>query len=166
MKQYLEDRKNDERGAGELINALITIPIILILLFSILNVGNYFIVIGNVTEEVSNAARQVAIYGGENSRVARSHVASGQTISTMLSNKLSNGTTCLLSGCTQVPTSVSCTKWNGGPTGAIKPGDTVSCTVTYHYKSFLGGVDFGIGNVLEQAKPITQYSVAETWGYN
>ena len=165
MKKILAHMRSNEEGAGELINALIIIPIVLILLFSIFNVGNYFIVIGNVTKQVSNAARQTAIYGGDNSRVAMSHNG-GQMVSTNLSNALSNGGSCTMSGCTQVPTNVTCTKWNGGATGAIKPGDTVSCTATYYYKSFLGGVDFGIGNVLQQPKTITQYSVAETWGFN
>lgn len=165
MKEILKKIKNDETGAGELINALITIPIILILVFSIFNVGNYFITIGNVSEEVANSARQVAIYGGENSRIAYAK-NSNIAISTSLANSLSTGGSCKLSQCTQPPTNVTCTKWNGGAGGAIKPGDKVSCTVTYYYKSFLGGVDFGIGNVLEQPKVITQYSIAETWGYN
>lgn len=165
MKNIFRKIKNEETGAGELINALITIPIILILVFSIFNVGNYFITIGNVSEEVANSARQVAIYGGENSRIAYAK-NSNISVSQTLANALSNGGSCKLSQCTQIPTAVSCTKWNGGPAGAIKPGDKVSCTVTYHYKSFLGGVDFGIGDVLQQPKVITQYSIAETWGYN
>lgn len=165
MKKLKEKISNNESGAGELINALIVIPIILILLFSIFNVGNYFITVGNVTKLVSNSARQVAIYGGDNSRVAYSKNGNS-AVSTSLSKALSNGGSCLISGCTQLPTNVTCTKWNGGPAGAIKPGDQVMCTVTYYYKSFLGGVDFGIGNVLQQPKVITQYSIAETWGYN
>lgn len=165
MKKIVERFNQNESGAGELINALITIPIILILVFSVFNVGNYFITLGNVSEEVANSARQVAIYGGENSRVAYAK-NSNLSIATSLTNSLSSGGSCKLSQCTEIPTDVSCTKWNGGPAGAIKPGDKVSCTITYHYKSFLGGVDFGIGNVLEQPKVITQYSIAETWGYN
>ena len=165
MKHFKNRINNDESGAGELINALIVIPIILILLFSIFNVGNYFITVGNVTKLVSNSARQVAIYGGDNSRVAYSK-NNNISVSTSLNNALTNGGSCRISGCTQLPTNVTCTKWNGGPGGVIKPGDQVSCTVTYYYKSFLGGVDFGIGNILQQPKVITQYSIAETWGYN
>lgn len=158
MRNHLKKMHYDESGAGELINALIVLPILLILIFSIFNVGTYFLTLGNVTREVANSARQIAMYGGNDSRIALNKNG-GKTISQSLYEKLYNGGKCTLSACTQAPTNVRCTS-----KGGIVPGSTVSCTVTYHYKSFMGGTDFGIGNVLQQPKTITQYSVSENWG--
>lgn len=153
----IKELSNKEDGAAELINALLVIPILIILVFSIFNVGSYFISMSQVTEITQNAARQVAIYGGENSNIAK--VKNGETISTSLKNDLYESGKCTVGTCKEPPV-VNCTKFNG-----VQPGDLVSCEVTYTYKSMLSGLDFGISGILEQPRTIKQTSVSETWGY-
>lgn len=162
MKEIIKDfrnKQNNEDGAAELINALIIIPIILVLLFSIFNVGSYFLSMSEVTNSTQNAARLTAIYGGENSEIAL--VKKGTNVEQYLKDQLmSSDGNCKLSACTEPPV-VNCTKKNG-----IQPGDEVSCSVTYSYRSIIHGMDFtGLSDMLEKPRTITQKSVSETWGY-
>lgn len=154
----LESYRRTEGGAAELVNALIIIPIVIVLIFSIFNVGSYFLAMSQLTETTQNYARMVAIYGGENSAIELQK-NNNKTISTMLKDSIYSNGKCTVSTCLNPPT-VKCTEKTG-----IQPGSLVSCEVTYTYQSMLKGLDFGISGILEQPRTIKQTSVSETWGY-
>jgi Flp pilus assembly protein TadG len=169
LQQIAFELRNKEEGAAELYSALIVLPIMLILLVSLIDVGGYYVTIGKVSDLTKEASRQVAIYGGSDSTLAINKLGN-KTVQDALTEALWDGTSCTQSSCTQAP-DVSCTNVNfasGGP----QPGDYVNCTVTYYYKSILsstlttaaGPLDFGLSSFLNKAKVISQYSVAETWG--
>jgi Flp pilus assembly protein TadG len=162
MKKILDKYRNSEDGAGELYSALVVIPILLILLVAIIDVGGYYLAMGKVADIAKEGSRQVAIYGGSDSTLAKTKL--GQPVSTYLRGLLYNGS-CTQSRCVTPPT-VTCTG-----TAGIKPGTMVNCTVDYYYDSILGSaigtaagtLDFGLSTFLETKKTIIQYSVAETW---
>lgn len=157
-------KNKEERGLSDLVNALILMPLMIILIFTVLNVGNYLYTLSIVTNETALATRLVGLYGGENSTIARNKVKdlTGTTnnISKYLEQRIyDTGTgTCRVgvvsSKCE--PPVVTCTSRNG-----IKAGSIVSCEVQYRYKSFLNGLDFGISSVLERPQTIKQSAVAE-----
>lgn len=162
MNNFLNKHRNNEDGAAELYSALIVIPILLILLVAIIDVGGYYLAMGKVADVTKEATRQVSIYGGSDSTLAKTKL--GQPVATYLKGLLYNGS-CTQSRCTQAPV-VTCT-----PTAGVQPGVMVNCSVDYYYDSILGSaigtaagtLDFGLTTFLEQKKTITQYSVSETW---
>lgn len=164
MNAFIESRNKNEDGASEFINALVILPVLIILVFSVFNVGSYFVAMSQVSDVAKEMTRKVAIYGGDDSELTRAN-NSGEKLSTTLKNALWQNGKCTYSACTQAPT-VTCTKYSGAGL-QLKPGDTVNCSVTYFFKSRLSGADFGISSFMEPegGKQIIQYSVAETWGW-
>lgn len=169
LLKRLTDKRNSEDGAGELYSALIVIPIMLIMLVSIIDVGGYYLAIGRVADTAKEASRQVAIYGGSDSTLAVQKL--GKSVESNLSSLLYQNGNCTPSRCTAPPV-VNCTGKNEGAAGLIQPGDNVNCTVTYYFDSVLsnvvptaaGPLNLGIVSFLETEKVVVQYSVAETWG--
>jgi Flp pilus assembly protein TadG len=171
LKEILLKRRNNEDGAAELYSAMIVIPILLILLVSIIDVGSYYLSVGRVADVTKEASRQVAIYGGSDSAMSRSKLA-GSTVQQKLLGMLWDGKNCTQSRCTKAPV-VTCSNTLSGAFGVLQPGDYVNCKVEYYYDSILGNqigtaagpLDFGLTTFLEQKKVITQVSVSETWGF-
>jgi Flp pilus assembly protein TadG len=169
ITDVLNKNKNNEDGAGELYSALVVIPIMIILLVSIIDVGGYYLAAGRVADMAKEASRQVAIYGGSDSTLSVNKL--GTSVSSNLSSLLYKNGSCTQSRCTKPPV-VTCTTKNGGAAGLIQPGDYVNCTVRYSFDSVLsnvvptaaGPLNLGIVSFLEDEKEIIQYSVAETWG--
>lgn len=158
-------KKSEERGLSDIVNALILMPLMIILIFTVFNVGNYLYTLSLVTNEVALGARMTGLYGGEDSTLAKNRVkvltGSSGNVSTYVRDRIydSGAGACrigLVSGRCEPPT-VTCTK----STIDIRPGSIVSCTVEYGYISFLDGLDFGISSVLERPRIITQSAVAE-----
>lgn len=143
MIKYLQNRTQKEDGGGEVISALFVIPMIMLLLFFIVDMGGFYFTMGQVSDVTKEATRQVAIYGGNNSTLAKNKL--GTSVSSALSSKLK-----------ELGVSVSGVSCSGGGL----PGDVVSCSVTFKYDSVLASA--GIGGLAEP-QTITQYSVAETW---
>ena len=165
IKNAIAKIKNkEERGLSDLVNALILMPLMIILIFTVLNVGNYLYTLSIVTNETALATRMVGLYGGENSTIARKKVKdlTGTTnnISTYLQERIydAGSNTCRVgvvsSRCE--PPVVTCTSRDG-----IRAGSIVTCEVEYRYKSFLNGLDLGISSVLERPQTIRQSAVAE-----
>lgn len=169
IRKILQSRKTilkkEEKGLSDLVNALILMPLMIILIFTVLNVGNYLYTLSIVTNETALGARLVGLYGGEDSTIAQGNLddmGNGHnTISEYVESRLydTGAGICkvgIVSG-TCEPPQVECDKTNID----VRPGTVVSCTVTYEYVSFLDGIDLGLSTILERPQTIKQSSVAE-----
>jgi hypothetical protein len=164
VKNAIAKIKNkEEKGMSDLINALILMPLMIILIFTVLNVGNYLYTLSTVTSEAALGARMTGLYGGEDSRVAQQKLralpGNHATVSSYIESRIYSNGACTI-GLIKAqcdPPVVSCTK----STSAVTPGSIVSCDIKYKYKSFLSGVDLGISSVLEREQNIKQSTVSE-----
>lgn len=124
-------KRQNERGSAELVSFIFVIPLLAWLIFSLIDISLYM----NARSEISNvardAARQVAIYGGNDNPLLNPYKSG--TIAANIKKSLYSGGKCTASGCKKAPT-VKCT-----PAVTKKPGEMVQCSITYHYKSALGG---------------------------
>lgn len=148
---------------SDLINALILMPLMIILIFTVLNVGNYLYTLSVVTSEAALGARMTGLYGGEDSSIAKNKLnalpGNHNQVSNYIESRIYSEGACLIglikAQC-EKPV-VTCTK----STSAVTPGSIVSCEIEYQYKSFLSGIDLGISTVLEEEQIIKQSSVSE-----
>jgi Flp pilus assembly protein TadG len=154
MINKIKAKFKSEKGSAEIVSALITIPIFLIILTIIIDTGNYYFAKGTIADTTKEFTRQVAIYGGSNSSLAVNKNG-GQSVQTKLRDNLVNK----MGGSVNI-TNVSCTSATG-----IEPGSEVSCSTTYSYNATGGLGAFGINTYFTQPITITQYSISETWGY-
>jgi hypothetical protein len=164
IKEALAKIKNkEEKGMSDLINALILMPLMIILIFTVLNVGNYLYTLSVVTGEAALGARMTGLYGGEDSKVAKSKLkalpGNYAQVSNYIESRIYSDGNCtigLIKAQCEKP-KVTCTK----STSTVTPGSIVSCEIEYQYRSFLRGIDLGISNVLEEKQFIKQSSVSE-----
>ena len=123
MLNHLRSKLKDESGS-EAIQALFTIPIFISLFFVIVDTSLYFSARSTVEDIARDAARQVAIQGGNNSPLN----PTGRTIAQETYDVLVNANgNCTPGKCTAPPT-VTCT-----PTIVTSLGQDVSCTVIYNH---------------------------------
>ena len=164
IEERIKTIKNkEEKGLSDLINALILMPLMIILIFTVLNVGNYLYTLSVVTNEAALGARMTGLYGGEDSRIAQRKLSempgNHRSVSSYIESRIYSGGECtigIITGQCDPPT-VTCTR----STAAVTPGSIVECRIDYQYRSFLRGIDLGISNVLENRQSIRQSSVAE-----
>lgn len=146
-----------EKGDSEIISVLILLPIMLMLIFSMIDISLYVMTRSTVQGVARDGARQVAMWGGNESSLRGKNV---KTPSTNMTNALqhSNGA-CKPSACQNgKPPKATCT-----PKQTSQAGDEVSCSVTYSYQSVVGNFSF-FGAVTSQPFTVTQYARSETKG--
>lgn len=144
-------RLKSERGDSELVSLLVVIPLVIWIIFTIIDVSMYMQARTKVQSVVRDGARQVAIYGGNNSSLNPYDVTVANQTKTML---YKNGK-CIGVRCAEQPT-LTCT-----PAVATQAGQQVSCTSTFTYKSIYGFNPFGF-NFLMRPFEITEYAFSET----
>jgi len=165
LKTQKQILNKQEKGLSDLVNALILMPLMIILIFTVLNVGNYLYTLSIVTNETALGARLVGLYGGEDSTIAQGKLdemgGGHATISDYIESRIydSSADICrigIVSGTCEAP-DVTCDRTDV----TIRPGSVVGCEVRFQYVSFLDGIDLGLSTVLEREQIITQSSVAE-----
>lgn len=134
----LRSRARGERGSGELITAMIIIPVILALILSLIDMALYMQARSHVSSAARDGARMVAIYGGNNNPALQPPGFGGKTVQRVIRDRLWNGSRCTLSHCTSQPT-VRCT-----PSVTTRAGEQVECSVTYRYRSLYGNSPLNI----------------------
>lgn len=150
-------RFDDESGDSEIITALLVLPMIIWLIFSTIDVSLYMNTRSSVQNAARDAARQVAVYGGDNSRL---NPYAPNTVALTARNTLWNGSKCTPSACKQAP-EVTCT-----PTIVAKAGDVVSCTIKYYYTTAASGNPIsGFAGFLNKPFTVTETARAEV-GYS
>lgn len=149
----LRDREQGERGDGELVTALFIIPIVLWILFSLIDISLYMQTRSEVQNVARDSARQVAIYGGNNSRLN----PYGDSIARVTLERLYQDGKCTPGLCEKAPT-VQCT-----PGTATQAGQQVGCSITYHYRAIFGNNPItGFAAFLGSEFTVTETAYAET----
>lgn len=135
-------RLRREDGSADIIVLLFTIPFILGLIFSLIDISSYFQTRSTVQNITRDGARQVALYGGSSSSIPLN--TSGSDVNTSVYNKLYQNGACLPSNCSAPPT-VEC-----GPGMATDLNADAYCKVSYRYGSVGGGLVewLGFGTLL------------------
>lgn len=147
-------RQNDS-GSGEVIATLFMTPIVLWLIFSLIDVSAYFQARTSVQNAARDGARQVAIWGGNNSPLN----PTTQSVAQITKNNIYNASTgkCTPGACKQPP-KVTCT-----PDRTAQAGQQVSCTIVYYYQPAASGNPFtGFTGFLNNSFTITETARAET----
>lgn len=145
LRQALLARRN-ERGSADLVTTLMLLPLLVFIILALIEVSVYMQTRTSVQNALADATRQVAAYGGDNTRLN----PNSQAISTQLSNTLYRNGRCTYSHCENGKRPVvqcgivQSTPSSGVPTFrstayATSPGQEVACYVNYPYKGVTGG---------------------------
>lgn len=128
MRKLLNSlRMKSERGDATIVTTLLVVPILFFLILTMIDVSYYFQARSAVQSVTRDAARQVAIYGGNNNKALNPN--GNKTVAKVALEKLYSGGKCTQSGCNSAPV-VTCT-----PTTTTQAGQEVSCTTRYSYKT-------------------------------
>ena len=153
IRTTLKPRSKSENGGSEIITTLMILPLILWLIFSLIDVSVYLTARSSVQNAARDAARQVSVWGGNNSRLN----PLGVTVATATFNQLYNNGKCTPGACTRPPV-VSCT-----PEVTNRPGDSVQCSITYYYRSIYAGNPItGFASFLNHSFTVVETARAET----
>lgn len=123
--EKLRKRFRGENGDSEIVTVLFIIPIVVLLLFAFIDMSMYFQTRSTVQTMTRDAARSVAIYGGDNSRLN----PNSKSISATLKDQLYKNGKCTVSSCS-TPPKVKCS-----PTVTKSAGQITKCSVSYTYES-------------------------------
>lgn len=123
--ETLRKKFKRENGDSEVISVLFIIPLVIFLLFAFIDISMYFQSRSTVQSMTRDAARSVAIYGGNDSRLN----PNSKSIATTLKDQLYKNGECTVSDCAKPP-QVKCS-----PTTTKKAGQITTCSVRYTYKS-------------------------------
>lgn len=148
-------RRSRENG-NDIITTLFMIPFTLGLIFILIDVSSYFQARSTIQNIVRDGARQVSLYGGQAANVPLNQ--SGTDVASKVESRLWANNVCVVSGCTAPPI-VTC-----GPNLATSLNDDAFCRVTYHYRSFGGGLVYwlGFGAVVDPPFTIEESFKVET----
>lgn len=153
LTNFLDSKRRKERGDSEVITALMVIPLVVWLIFSLIDVSLYMQARSEVQNVARDAARQVAIYGGNDSRLN----PFGKTISQAAFDRLYQNGKCTASKCVEPP-KVTCT-----PSSTNASGQQVVCTITYRYSAIYGNNPIsGFAGFLGSSFTVSETARAET----
>lgn len=136
MNKFLNKVKNDD-GAANTISFMMIIFVVMVIMFSFIDIGMYFNVKNEVQSAAENGARNVALYGGTSGRLRSQKQATPakEIVSQSINSKFQNN-----KSKTVVVNDITC-----GPESGVQAGDKVFCQVEYTYKGLVGdmGIFFG-----------------------
>lgn len=154
LRKRLQVLRKEDRGASDIITILFLLPILLLLIFSMIDLSLYVMARSTVQGVARDGARQVAMWGGNESSLRGKASAPTANMKTALVHGNGN---CKPSACTKAPV-IQCT-----PKQTSAAGDNVSCSVTYSYRSVTGNYSL-FSALTNQSFTVTQTSRAETKG--
>lgn len=167
LMQKLRERQRSgkEFGAADMIAALTLTPIILALFFAIVDVSLWLNTKSHIESVTRDSVRLAAMWGGTDAKSVRLNTT-GKSSATHIRDRIYNDSkkSCLRSNCTKAPV-VSCSVASGNGKFATAAGQTITCNVTYYYKSiFPGSKLLGFGQITEAPIKYGMTAVSET-GY-
>lgn len=127
----LTQKQSDKETGSDIVTTLFLIPLIVALLFTMIDVSTYFQTKTQVQNITRDGARTVALLGGASAEISLNKEkfgGAGQSVATYVRNKLVSGDKCTISGCTTLPT-VTCS-----PTVATSLNADATCTTVYYYQ--------------------------------
>lgn len=153
IERAIRSRIDSESGSSEVITTLMVIPLVLWLIFSLIDTSLYMQARSEVQNVARDGARQVAIYGGNDSRLNPDNKA----ISQQVFDRLYQNGKCTASVC-DAPPIVTCT-----PNATTAGGQEVGCTIEYSYRAIYGNNPItGFAGFLAQSFTVTETAFAET----
>jgi Flp pilus assembly protein TadG len=167
-KRFARNRFGRESGASDIVVTLFMMPIVLGLVFALIDISSYFQVRAQVQNITRDGARQVALYGGTSPTIPLNVQKTGGTdVTSQVFAKLYKNGNCTLSACgsgTESGTaakspSVTCT-----PSIARTLNANATCSVTYYYRSIGGGIaqNLGFGAIVSVPIKISETFKVET----
>jgi len=153
IKRAIRSRIGSDRGDSEIITTLMVIPLVIWLIFSLIDTSLYMQARSEVQNVARDGARQVAIYGGNDSRLNPDN----KSISQQVFDRLYQNGKCTASVCTTPPV-VTCT-----PNSTTAGGQLVSCSITYSYSAIYGNNPItGFAGFLGHSFTVSETAFAET----
>lgn len=160
--------KTKEMGAADMIAALTLTPLVLMLIFAMIDLSLWLNTKAHIEASARDGVRVASNWGGtgNNSKVRLNPTS--QTVDSMIKDKIydSKKKTCTRSLCTKPPV-VKCRvgSLSGTKVVASRAGETVRCQITYNYRSiFFGSELLGFGQITEKPMNYVVTGVTET-GY-
>lgn len=155
LRQIYADRFTER---ADVVQTVILIPIVIFLLFTMVNLSSYFAARGDINSAARNGARLVAMYGGNSAQAIKNNT--GKSVERTVMDYIYDPATgrCTMSFCSEVPI-VDCT-----PEITRDAGEPVSCTISYRFSpiapfpDYLEALNFGTGAPIS----VTSTFVAET----
>lgn len=156
MNRMLYKVRNDrESGSADIISALFLTPIILLLFFAIIDVSLWLNTKAHLEAASRDGVRVAAMWGGTSKGVRLNTTSPRVSVDTIIKSKMydSEKGTCTRSHCTKPP-NVKCHVGTSTRYIAKKSGETITCNITYYYKSIFPGSELlGFGKITQ--KPIS-----------
>lgn len=159
--------KNKEMGAADMIAALTLTPIILALLFAIIDISLWLNTKSHLEAATRDGVRMASMWGGTGPKSQVRLNPTNSNVDKMIQSKMWEGKNCTQSNCTKAP-NVKCRvgSINGNKVRATSAGEQINCRVTYYYKSIFPGADLlGFGKITQKPIQYTVSGISET-GYN
>lgn len=157
FKKYtkrINSHKRSDSGATFTIEFMFIFVVIFVLFMAMVDLGLYFNNRSLITNMTQDAARTVAIHGGDSTKITVSkynNVSPSVQLRNALNSQYSGNRMITIS-------SVTCS-----PRGEVKESSrdkTVSCSVTWTYSGLVGGSPFRMS---PNTTTTTMYSVSEVW---
>lgn len=162
LRNFVKKRR-DENGSADLVVTLFMLPLAVFLILALIDLSMYMNTRSSIESVVRDATRQSAMWGGTGT------VANGVRLNTTglnaaqrITNALTTtGGKCKFSNCVPgKPPVATCS-----PAKVAVAGTTITCKVTYYYKTVTPGTDLlGFSKITSRGFTITSTALSET-GY-
>lgn len=154
MHSYIK-RRREEKGSSDIVVILLTLPIVIFLLLSLIDISLYFQARTMVQNVTRDAARDVSVWGGASANSPLN--PTNRSVQNQARDRLWDGQQCTSGNCSRSPV-VTCT-----PNQTSRAGQTVSCTTQYWYHSLVPGNPISaFGGLTNASFTITEYARSET----
>lgn len=152
----------DKEGGNDVVTAMFTLPAIIILIFTMIDLSSYFQARSTIQSAAQDGARMVALYGGQSGEIPLNNFK--KPVQQLILPKVYDAAEgrCLPSACRDIP-KVTCTPEI--VTESMGLGTEVSCTILYKFAPASAGLAqmIGFGDLLTADIEITQSSISETY---
>jgi Flp pilus assembly protein TadG len=162
LRNFVKKRSN-ENGAADLVVTLFMLPLAVFLILALIDLSMYMNTRSSIESVVRDATRQSAMWGGTGTaydgvRLNTTGLSAAQRIANSL---VKSDGKCKYSNCVsgKLPT-VTC-----NPAKVTVAGTTITCSVTYYYKTVTPGTDLlGFAAITSKGFTISSTAISET-GY-
>lgn len=162
LRNFVKKRRNED-GSADLVVTLFMLPFAVFLILALIDLSMYMNTRSSVESVLRDNTRQSAMWGGTGTvydgvRLNTTNLNAAQRIQNSL---LTDTGKCKYSGC--VPGKLPVATCN--PARVATAGTTITCKVTYYYKTVTPGTDLlGFAAITSSGFTITSTAISET-GY-
>jgi Flp pilus assembly protein TadG len=163
LRKFVKKRRKED-GAADLVVTLFMLPLAVFLILALIDLSMYMNTRSSVESVLRDATRQSAMWGGTGTanQGVRLNTTNTTTAQRVVSSLLTpDGKKCKFSNCVpgKLPTAVC------NPVKVTVAGTTITCSVTYYYKTVTPGTDLlGFAAITSKGFTITSTAISET-GY-